>query len=123
MAAYVLTVAPGGANLKAAKEGSPRDGRGAIQRTKTSVITRGSTMGLLARWLTLEVSRPVLDRTGLDGAYDIDLKYDAIDVGDSSSPRYGSVFSALNGVGLRLRSERAPVPVLVVDGAQEPSPN
>jgi uncharacterized protein (TIGR03435 family) len=121
MAAYVLTAAQKGPKLKVAKEGTPRDGRGAIQKIPSGVIARGSTMGLFARFLTIELDFPVLDYTRLDGSYDFDLNYGLT---DSSADLSGSLFSSLNDVGLKLKSDKkAPVPVLVVDRAGVPSPN
>ena len=87
---------------------------------------REMTMARFAERLVGSVGRPVLDRTGLDGAFDIDLTYtpDNPVVDTSNAPNAPSLITALREqLGLRLESTRAPVEVLVVDSVQKPSEN
>jgi uncharacterized protein (TIGR03435 family) len=99
------------------------------------VTARGQTVEELIRLLEREVDRPVVDRTGLTGAYDFDLSYamhtapeapagaaaSAESFGQSGSLTTASepaptLFGALQGqLGLRLESNKVPVEVLVVD--------
>ena len=68
--------------------------------------------------------RPVVDKTGLTGKYDISLeatpnfltrtRSDADDV---------SVFTAAKALGLKLEAQRAPVEIIVVDHIEKPSEN
>ncbi|HEY1304953.1 MAG TPA: TIGR03435 family protein [Vicinamibacterales bacterium] len=85
----------------------------------------GISMPMLARFLSnLLFDRPVLDRTKVDGLFEIDTKFSLADLpryegrmsaSDPSSP-YPSVFSALReDLGLKLESKREPVPVLIVE--------
>ena len=72
------------------------------------------------------VSRPVLDRTGLTGTFDIDVTYtpDNPVVDTSNAPNAPSLITALREqLGLRLESTRAPVDVLVVDRVRPPTEN
>jgi bla regulator protein blaR1 len=61
--------------------------------------------------------RPVSDQTGLRGKYDISLHWTS----EVSGP---SIFAALQQqLGLRLKPEKRPVGVLVIDHVQQPTPN
>jgi uncharacterized protein (TIGR03435 family) len=120
MVVYVLSISRNGPKLKAAKEGTPRDGRGAIQKDSLGVIAHGSTMSLFARYLTGDLGEPVIDNTGLDGNYDFRLKYDEA---DSTTGQFGSIFTALSSVGLKLESKKMLIPIIVIDRAEYPTPN
>jgi len=67
----------------------------------------------------------VLDRTGLEGTFDLDLTFTpdaaAIPIGAAGAP---SLFTALQEqLGLKLESAREPVEVLVIDRAEPPTAN
>jgi uncharacterized protein (TIGR03435 family) len=69
--------------------------------------------------------RYVIDKTGLAGRYDFELQWTPDDT-PADSPLAGgpSIFTAVEEqLGLKLESARAPVDVLVVDSAEQPSPN
>jgi uncharacterized protein (TIGR03435 family) len=62
------------------------------------------------------IGRPVVDRTGLTGNYDLLINIPA----DESA----SIFTVLREqTGLMLQSEKASIPVLVVDRAEHPTPD
>ena len=87
---------------------------------------REVTMARLAQRLTSTLGRPVLDRTGLDGAFDVDLTFtpDNPTVDSAGAPNAPSLMTAIREqLGLRLESTRAPVDVLVVDRVQPPTQN
>jgi len=97
-------------------------------------LARDITMGWFAENLSGLVGRLVVDRTGLSGTFDVTLAYtpDSGQLGyqlrndanapDPSAPP--SIFTALQEqLGLKLDSQTGPVDVLVVDHAEEPSPN
>jgi uncharacterized protein (TIGR03435 family) len=79
------------------------------------------------------ISRPVIDRSGLDGRYDFTLEWvppgttlpgDIAAQGDSPRETGPSVFTALEEqFGLRLESGRALVETLVIESAERPSAN
>jgi uncharacterized protein (TIGR03435 family) len=78
-------------------------------------------MAQLASGLAPLVSRFTVDRTGLAGAFDVELTWTPELGGDSSGP---SIFAALpEQLGLRLLSQKGPVDVLVVERLEEPSRN
>ena len=87
---------------------------------------REITMSQFAGRLVAALGRPVIDRTGLDGAFDLDLSYtpDNPVVDASNAPNAPSLLTALREqLGLSLESGRAPVEILVVDSVQPPTEN
>jgi uncharacterized protein (TIGR03435 family) len=99
-----------------------------------SFVSRGMTMDGLARLLRMVAGRPVLNQSRLDGAFDIELEWSS-DLGLAQLPRDSagagelradgvSLFTALQEqLGLRLEPARAPVPVLIIDSAEPPTPD
>jgi uncharacterized protein (TIGR03435 family) len=99
------------------------------------MIGRGSTMVALAASLSTWVNRVVLDRTGLAGDFDLDLEWtpDRMPQGPPPpgapplppiDPNGPSLFTAVQEqLGLKLESTRGPVEVLVIDGAEQPTPD
>jgi uncharacterized protein (TIGR03435 family) len=81
----------------------------------------GATMTRLAVSLTPIVGRPVIDQTGLDGAFDFILRFSADGAVDS---RFPLIFTALQEqLGLRLESGRASVQILVIDHVERSTEN
>lgn len=91
------------------------------------LVKPGTSMADLARTLSGYVNRPVIDRTGLAGPYDVTLQFDAASItapSATSVENAPSIFSALQEqLGLRLRSDRNKVDVLVIDNIEQPSPD
>lgn len=91
------------------------------------------TASALANVLSSFVGRPVIDRTRLDGAFDIELDFSPESRPGFLSPEPGaaptagdgpSLFTALQEqLGLKLMAGRAPVDVLVIDRAERPIPD
>ena len=70
------------------------------------------------------IARPVVDRTGLDGLWDFEVKFMPTNPEGSESPLAPPIINALQEqLGLKLESTRAPVEVLVIDSAEMPSEN
>ena len=109
---------------KGSAEGTPRIAPIIVGRN--GITTHGASMKLLCEFLSIAVLRsPVLDNTGLHGIYDFRLMYDNPDLSAARSEpaEYGDVFSALQGIGLKLTSARVPVNVLHIDHVERPSGN
>lgn len=62
--------------------------------------------------------RPVIDKTGIEGTFDIGLSSAEAMRADPSS-----IFAAIESIGLRLDNGKMPMEVLVVDHAEKPSEN
>lgn len=71
------------------------------------------------------VDRPVLDKTGLTGKYDIKLEATPeFRINNNPQPEDISIFDAVqNQLGLKLEPQKAMLEILVVDHAEKPSPN
>lgn len=95
--------------------------------------SRDTTMDTWVQWLPLleQIDRPVVNRTGLTGRFDIELNFtpywvlpkeQSTDAQlEFSGPTF---FEALNNqLGLKLLSTRAPVQTIVIDYVEQPSPN
>ncbi len=152
---YELFVAKSGAKLQASQEGwctpysvdappaaVPGDGRsnfcgfrrapsdGLNQTLDGQGITLAALAVNLSRSYTAVLGRTVVDRTGLTGTFDMQLKW-ALDPTngartDAAAPELAgpSIFTALQEqLGLRLESARGPVEVLVVDRVERASGN
>ena len=119
---YELTVAKGGSRLQAAAD----DGGGSnlsSRRTddgKSQISGKHFPIANMARFLSGQVGRTVIDKTGLSGKYDFQLTY-APDMGDITGP---SLFTALQEqLGLKLDAQKGPVEVVVVDSVEKASAN
>jgi uncharacterized protein (TIGR03435 family) len=97
-----------------------------------SVRGGGVTLAMLANILVGPAQRLVIDRTGLTGTWDLDVKYtpDKSQIPPGVEPPVPidwngpSLFTALEEqLGLKLRPARGPVEVLVIDSVQQPTPN
>ncbi len=85
---------------------------------------QGATMARLAGELSF-VGRQVIDRTGLAGAFDVDLEWTPDTPGATPSPDAGaSIFTAIQEqLGLKLEPSTAPLEVIVIDSAERPAEN
>jgi uncharacterized protein (TIGR03435 family) len=87
---------------------------------------RSWTMSNLAQRLTGALGRPVLDRTGLEGPFDLDLTFaqQAPPVDAPAEAQFPALTTAVREqLGLRIESARAPVDVLVIDRVEPPTEN
>jgi uncharacterized protein (TIGR03435 family) len=76
--------------------------------------------------ITLGFNRPVLDKTGLSGTFDMKISYtvDALGSRPQSADFQVAFIQALKDqLGLKLESTTGPVNELVVDHIEEPTPN
>ncbi len=126
---FALVVAHSGPKMKRTPaNGQNRSGDPGIDIDWDELTARAASMDEFADTLTslrdLD-SRVVLNRTGLGGNFDFQLHW-ARDRGDgasTNSPDPG-IFTALEEqLGLKLKSARAVVNVVVVESAIEPGPN
>jgi uncharacterized protein (TIGR03435 family) len=157
---YELVVVKGGAKLQVAQDGrcrplpSPDDGPpppwkkgdkmppnvcgGFARNEKGGIDVFNVTMTDFSQILFGRVDRPVIDKTGLTGVYDLHLEVTFADI----APRYatsiasndpnapveasdpgGTISSALSKLGLRLISAKTRVDALAIDHVQRPTAN
>jgi len=94
------------------------------------IVGRGQRLTALARMLSLFAGRPVVDRTGLTGGFDFDLRFQELDTpaqGRSGGPAADTgdgIFAAVQEqLGLKLESTRGPLEFVVIDSVDHPTGN
>jgi uncharacterized protein (TIGR03435 family) len=115
---FALVVAKGGPNLqRSAAQGGPevRGNRGG------RLTMRKVTMEMMAAQLAARVlGRPVIDKTGIAGEFDVNLEWTPDEKPDGGP----SLFAALQEqLGLKLETQKGSVEVFVIDHIEKPSAN
>jgi uncharacterized protein (TIGR03435 family) len=125
ISAFVLEVARNGPKLEKAEAGEAGTST-STSNTGVTIVAHNTDMDSFARILSRKTDLPVVNHTGLDGVFNFKLHWTP----DSAKPlndgtvEEASVFTAIQEqLGLRLRSRKAPVEILVIDHAEEPSQN
>ena len=77
-------------------------------------------MADLAWRLSRYLERPVLDQTGLSGAYNFRVEYQA---GDSRLDVISMILTTVQDLGLKLEASKGPVETIVIEHAEKPSAN
>ena len=115
-----------GAGFPSCSEGFRRDP--ADLSIANGVITprlNGQPLSALVRRLEGMFRRRVIDDTGLTGLYDIEFSYPGSAAqqapGTDDAPSLSTLLQ--EQLGMRLVGARGPADVLVIDSAQEPTPN
>jgi uncharacterized protein (TIGR03435 family) len=120
ISAYVLELAKNGPKLEKAEDEQARtnSGRGLIE-------ARTITMTRFAEVLSRQMDLPVVDSTGLKGAFNLRLQWTPENAKPDPAIDSGlSIFTAIQEqLGLRLQSRKTPVENLVIDRAEKPSAN
>jgi uncharacterized protein (TIGR03435 family) len=86
-------------------------------------------MERFAEILSRQMDLPVVNHTGLEGAFNLKLRWTPesarlAKAADSAVPDGPSIFTAIQEqLGLRLHAQKVPVEVLVIDHAEKPSVN
>jgi bla regulator protein blaR1 len=94
-----------------------------IRGSNTELTGGDFPMAGLARFLAGEAGKPVVDRTGLTGGWDFELKWSPPDT-PNPDPDRPSIFTALQEqLGLRLDATTGPLEVLVIDRVERLTPD
>jgi uncharacterized protein (TIGR03435 family) len=134
MAAFALTVGKNGPKMSKTSDASESPN---FVAPLGMLDARSSTMGEFVHFLQSSIlGQPVVDNTGLTGRWDFTLKWTpdetqftgpgmkvpppAADDANGPPPLFTAIQEQL---GLKLESQKADVPVLVVDHVDHPSPN
>jgi len=105
---FALVVAKGGPKLKPTSGSSEN---GVIYRGGLRLFNQ--TLDGLATFLRIPAGRPVVDKSGIAGSYDFELRY-ALD--DDPAPTLPSVYTALQEqFGLKLEKSKVTIEMLVID--------
>jgi uncharacterized protein (TIGR03435 family) len=135
MPAYVLTVGKDGKpklddSAGGAEECTPIEPPQGQKNPAIDVKCRNQTMADFATTLHNfgggYLNKPVVDKTGLKGTYDLEIKWHPKQIYDQLGPADGiSIFDAVDKqLGLKLTLETSPQHVLLVDSAnRQPTPN
>lgn len=129
---YILTVSKAGPKFKLSDKAATN-----LYVSANSISMQRGNIAQMTGVLATALGRPVVDRTGLTGLYDLSVQWDDAPVREGGLPgagvsvpiasvggEHGSIFTAVQDqLGLRLESGRAPVEMIVVDGVEPPSVN
>jgi uncharacterized protein (TIGR03435 family) len=124
---YALLVAKGGPKFgPSQKNGTTASTSSNNGNVTMTVQGTDHTLRVLAEQLSRRLGRIVVDKTGLDGRFDLTLKWvsDDLSAAGPDAPSGPSLFTALQEqLGLKLESEKGPVTILVIDHIEPPSDN
>ena len=135
MPVYALVIGKNGVKLTANADPSTHGGRAAPGAWNLKNVTAAD----LAAQLSRQLSRTVIDRTGLSDRYDVKLEWTpergeggpealglppALNTAPPPASTGPSIFTALQEqLGLKLESTKGPVEIVVIDRAEKPSAN
>ncbi len=141
---YALVPGKGPHKMKVAETPAPGGGGGPQQRGMMRIgrgqaNLQGAPLSGLAQILAQQLGRPVIDKTGLTGNFDIELKWTP-EPGQGGGPFGGapppgaapppadnggpSIFTAIQEqLGLKLETTKGPVEIYVIDSASKPTEN
>ncbi len=99
--------------------------KGSIITYDGEITASGVPISSIVFSLTGAVGRTVIDKTGLTGTYDFEIKWTPEHGGQTDSQDSGpSIFTAVEEqLGLKLQSAKGPVQTLVVDHIETPTEN
>jgi uncharacterized protein (TIGR03435 family) len=113
--AYVLEVAKNGPKMEKTAGGESID-----LSHNGGIDSKNATMQHFAEVLSRQMDLPVVNRTGLSGQFNLKLEWTPQYATDAGPGIYTAIQEQL---GLRLRAERTPIDVLVIDHVERPSQN
>lgn len=129
---YDLIVAKGGPRLQPTRaaisneEGMPTASCYVLQNRAGYTQRQDCTVESLNQLLHEATGRSVLDKTGLTGRYDFELRWAPQNVSpnDVSNESLADIFTAVREqLGLKLEPANAPLDVLIIDHVERPSAN
>jgi uncharacterized protein (TIGR03435 family) len=98
-----------------------------------SIEVQGTTLDDFSRMLFAILGRPVFNKTGIAGRFDIRIEFSRegtrfsplrTEPADGLSPAASSIFAAVQGqLGLKLEPAKGPVETFVIDHIERPAGN
>jgi uncharacterized protein (TIGR03435 family) len=127
MPVYALVAGKNGPKFKqSAPDASPGTHYAASDRNYQVTIPKATMDDVLTAIENSLIDRPVVDKTGLTGTYDIKMTYAPDIKANRATPdlRDIGIFTAVERqLGLKLEAQKAMVEILAVDRVEEPSGN
>ena len=133
MSAYVLSVAKNGPKMNPTTQPPGPQARMSRNGQMRVLTFQAAPISYVARLLSQQLKKKVVDETNLQGAFDFKLEWapDMDSVGPpgaarpaSAAPAGPSIFTAIQQqLGLHLHIEKVQVEVYEIDGVQRPSDN
>jgi uncharacterized protein (TIGR03435 family) len=125
---YELIVDKNGPKLKETSPGTETKATSGISRGVWKFTYTNLSTGELASRIASNFDRPILDKTGLTGSYDIVLEYrrpnlNPSDVDRADADPGPTIFTALAHLGLKVNRTKGPIEITVIDGAEKPAGN
>jgi uncharacterized protein (TIGR03435 family) len=139
MPAYALVTGKGPHKLKASESNGDPEQRQMMRIGRGQANLQGATMAGLTQFLAQQLGRPVVDKTGIAGKFDVEMHWtpepgqgggpfgggapppEAIASSDSSGP---TLLTAIQEqLGLKLESQKGPVEILIIDSVSKPTEN
>jgi uncharacterized protein (TIGR03435 family) len=128
--AYRLVIARNGSKLQRSSSAFNGLALSIGKNSERSLPAKGATMAQFADAMGNYIGRPVVDQTGLDGAFDFTLNWTPDDLANQSgsisdsSSKFPALLTAIREqLGLSLERGKAQVDVLVIEQAHKPTPN
>lgn len=98
-----------------------------VDNDHVHLSARGVSMDMIAGWIMGSVDRPVVDRTGLQGLYDMSAEWTADTTAPApaaqSEPGATYLQALSEQLGLKVESTTGPIETLVIDHIEQPSAN
>ena len=103
--------------------------------TSRRLAYTGHPMSMLVERISTELAGPVVDRTELEGLFDIALEYESqpplsiagarpgLDPDSTDSPKPPLPMAIERQLGLKLETTTGDLPVIVIDAAEKPTPD
>jgi uncharacterized protein (TIGR03435 family) len=115
---YTLVVAKNGPKMEPSKTDQKGSG---MSTNNTHMKATNTAMETLARHLSNDTGKLVVDETGLTGRYDFELDWASPDAPTDTRP---SLFTALQEqLGLKLESAKVTISAIVIDRIEKPESN
>ncbi len=123
MPVYVMVIGKSGVKFHESDAAAPFKSNHGVNGRNQYMDLSQATMEDVAD--QLGVDRPVIDKTGLKGKYDIHLEATPeFRINSSPQPDDLSTFDAIQQqLGLKLEAQKMPIEVLVIDHIEKPSEN
>jgi uncharacterized protein (TIGR03435 family) len=123
LSVYELTVARGGPKLKLSVDQT----KTRVSETKLGtgfVEVPGQPFRNFVYFLGRQLDRPLIDKTGLMGLYDVTLRWTPEPTEGARPSEFPTLFTAVQEqLGLKLESGKGAVDMFVIDSVQRPSEN